>query len=942
MANWKYEYGIEPTETFDRIYLRSGSHDSTVPGNYNNYQAGVYVRQRFSQDCQLEMGNIAPHGRFVNVFVNGTYYGMHHMHERPTQGFMEEYTGGDADQYDAIRQGFPSSGTINQYNEMVSNANNYAVLKNYMNEQSFIDYIQIMFHSATHDYGTNKNWRASGPSELDTPLGAKWHFFCWDMDTGLGWYREPAVSSVPTNNVSVGISPGNMYAYLKNDIEFKFDFADRLHCNFYEDGPMTKENMTVRFNTRIDEIKNAALAEHLRWTNLSTYTNKWHYNVDLTREFINLREGNLLSVLKADNMYPDLSAVNFSKAEGEMNANENLTLTNSNSTGTIYYTTNGEDPKLSNGSVNPNALVYNNTLSFNPSVIEVFARVYDPTQTNAIDKWSAACPKTFYIGQNYEDVIINEIHYNPKDSIFFNNDPLVNAMDTIDGKNFEFVELKNIGNQPVNLFNCQFSKGINLAFEESLIIEPDSFLVFAEDAFWFEQKYGFAPDVKFSGKLDNGGEKINLKDPFGIFMDTLRYDDGGLWDNVPDEGEYSLAYFVNASNNNDPANWAAQNVFVSPRAENEFCIPISNNATVADISCNGADDGFIATQLNGGTAPFSYSWDNGAITSIINNLSTGNYSVTITDFYNCPYTESFTITEAAQLSANITSSNQTYYQTNDGSASVINVYGGIPPYSYSWSNGITTAAINNLAPGNYTVDITDANGCLFSESVVIDSIFCNVLIADVTILNETCLGANDGLLILNNTSNGTSPYSKLWSNGITGTVVNNLSPGNYNLTITDIQGCPFEESYTINAATEISITPLISNASSNNVNDGSIDLMVTGGTSPYSYYWSNSVFTEDVSGLAVGSYWVSVTDANDCQVSLTNLTIDTNCPLTIVQQNNPIITSQVYQVGQFIQSNGMVNINEQVAFKAGDYIELVDDFEVIQGADFEAIIEGCQ
>jgi len=234
------------------------------------------------------MGNIAPHGRFVNVFVNGSYYGMFHMHERPTRGFMEEYVGGEGDQYDAIRQGAPSSGTIHQYNEMVSHANNYTVLKNYMNEQSFIDYIQIMFHSGSHDYGTNKNWRASGPSELNTPEGAEWYFFCWDMDTGLGWYREPAVSSIPTTNISIGVSPGNMYAILKNDVEFKFDFADRLHCNFYDDGPLTKENMTTRFNKRTNEIKNAVLAESLRWTDLNTYIDKWHYNVSLTKEFIEL------------------------------------------------------------------------------------------------------------------------------------------------------------------------------------------------------------------------------------------------------------------------------------------------------------------------------------------------------------------------------------------------------------------------------------------------------------------------------------------------------------------------------------------------------------------------------------------------------------------------------------------------------------------------------
>jgi len=91
-----------------------------------------------------------------------------------------------------------------------------------------------------------------------------------------------------------------------------------------------------------------------------------------------------------------------------------------------------------------------------------------------------------------------------------------------------------------------------------------------------------------------------------------------------------------------------------------------------------------------------------------------------------------------------------------------------------------------------------------------------------------------------------------------------------------------------------------------------------------------------------GNYWVSVTDINNCQLLINNLTVENNCLVSIVQQNRPMLPTEVYQVSNFIKLNGMVNINEQVSFKAGDYIELINDFEVVQGADFEAVIEGCQ
>lgn len=109
---------------------------------------------------------------------------------------------------------------------------------------------------------------------------------------------------------------------------------------------------------------------------------------------------------------------------------------------------------------------------------------------------------------------------------------------------------------------------------------------------------------------------------------------------------------------------------------------------------------------------------------------------------------------------------------------------------------------------------------------------------------------------------------------------------------------------------------------------------------PYTYSLSNAALNQNLSD--VGTYSVTVTDANGCFELFDQLILANGCIFSIVQQNNPAIPSQVYQVDNFIQSNGMVNINEQVSFKAGDYIELVNDFEVKVGAEFEVIIDGCK
>lgn len=202
-------------------------------------------------------------------------------------------------------------------------------------------------------------------------------------------------------------------------------------------------------------------------------------------------------------------------------------------------------------------------------------------------------------------------------------------------------------------------------------------------------------------------------------------------------------------------------------------------------------------------------------------------------------------------------------------------------------------------------------------------------------------GETDGFLQIANIQNGTAPYDILWSTGITGNIINNLDSGTYQLNITDNVGCSFNESYTIESATSLSYNTIITNASSNSAGNGSIDLSINGGTSTYSYFWSTAATTEDVNGLTLGSYWVSIIDANDCQLLVDNIEIESDCIVSIIHLNHPVLVTDVYQVGSYIQSNAMIYVNEQVDFKAGDYIELTNDFEVTQGAGFEATIDGC-
>jgi len=273
--------------------------------------------------------------------------------------------------------------------------------------------------------------------------------------------------------------------------------------------------------------------------------------------------------------------------------------------------------------------------------------------------------------------------------------------------------LKNTGTQDVYLEDVHFNKGVTLQFAENTIVQPGSFIVAAEDAFWFQQKYGFQPDATYIGKLENSGENIWLLDPFDNIIDTLKYDDVLPWDTIPDNGKYSLALINATTNNGIASNWSSQVVYNTPKAENIFCDgSLTFNETLVNISCTGSNDGFISGNAIGGNAPYTYQWDNGTNLNSLSNLSPGSYTLTLTDKFNCQYINSYPITQPSGFSTTISTTDQTYYQTDDGTANII-VSGGTPPYTYSWSNGATTTSINNLAPGNYSVDILDANFCAY-------------------------------------------------------------------------------------------------------------------------------------------------------------------------------------------------------------------------------------
>ena len=201
---------------------------------------------------------------------------------------------------------------------------------------------------------------------------------------------------------------------------------------------------------------------------------------------------------------------------------------------------------------------------------------------------------------------------------------------------------------------------------------------------------------------------------------------------------------------------------------------------------------------------------------------------------------------------------------NDGSF-IVTVSGGTPPFQYSLGGGLSqgNGTFTGLTAGTYPVDVTDANGCMIFQTVVINEpnpLFVNAFLTDIS-----CFGYCDGSAF-SMPSGGTPPYTYLWSNGNITDNISGLCEGVNTVNITDANNCVNIETIVIVEPSALSISVTATDETSA-LNDGSATASVFGGTPAYTYTWINGGTTNPQVNLAPGLYAVDVTDANGCEIT---------------------------------------------------------------------------
>ncbi len=283
--------------------------------------------------------------------------------------------------------------------------------------------------------------------------------------------------------------------------------------------------------------------------------------------------------------------------------------------------------------------------------------------------------------------------------------------------------------------------------------------------------------------------------------------------------------------------------------------------SIRNVKCFGGTTGGVFISAPGSALPVVYQWSNGASSSDLVNVAAGTYTVTVTDANNCTATNSGTVMQpAAALNDSVQISHVTC-AGNNGSITVY-PYGGTSPYTYLWSTFATTQTITNLSVGNYTVRVTDANGCSKQTTHTVSTIANPVATVD-SVKNVSCFGGSDGIIYLT-ASSGTSPYTYLWSTGANTQNLVNVATGNYTVTVTDANSCTSQATVFVSQpAAALNDSVQVTNATCGN-NNGSLTIFPFNGTSPYTYLWSNAATSQTISSLSPGLYTVTITDANSC------------------------------------------------------------------------------
>ena len=331
-----------PAREFDAINLRSGSHDMS--------SRGAYMSNRFTDDSMLDMGNIAPHGRFVHVYLNGLYWGQYHLRERWSADMASSYFGGAEEDYEAVNANdnfrndeevYDGSGQFwGETKSLLSRPNPFVNAADHIDIANIVDFMLLWVSG-----NSESEFRAFGSESRGIPF----KFMIKDAD---GFLRNPGHSASHAGPYSVM----SRMRSGQGGKEYSVLLADRIHKHYFNNGALTPARNIDRLKRRVDEARVGFISEAARWGNLFREPRSWEsYQNNLVNNHFPGLTMTMISRFKSAGMYPNIIAPVFSRHGGSVSPLTPVTMATDGNT--IYYTVDGSDPRLPGGAPNPDARV---------------------------------------------------------------------------------------------------------------------------------------------------------------------------------------------------------------------------------------------------------------------------------------------------------------------------------------------------------------------------------------------------------------------------------------------------------------------------------------------------------------------------------------------------------------------------------------------------------
>ncbi|HKX61428.1 MAG TPA: lamin tail domain-containing protein, partial [Verrucomicrobiae bacterium] len=538
-----------PVQSFNTLVMRADFNNSWLHWNNAQRDRGTRIRDAWAKDTWRAMGQPGSHSRYFHLYINGIYWGIYDFGERIDATMAANYLGGEPEEYDAVASKPVKAvdGDLVAFNAMSAavKSRSQATLSNYqavlqlLDVDNFADYMILNFYGANQDWGNDSNWNAI---RRRNPAG-KFQFVSWD--------GEQLIVAVGDNRVANADVPAGLHTSLVNSPEYRLTFADRAHKHFFNGGAMSTNAVAARWSARAAEVSTAIIAESARWgdyrRDVHPYqtapyilytrdlgTTNWLAEVNrLLTSYFPQRGGIFLNQLRAAGLYPNVDAPSFNQQGGVVARGFNLTMSAANP---VYYTLDGSDPRMfGTGAVSPTASLYAGPVTLNSSAA-VKARALSGTN------WSALNAASFTIQILSSPLRITEIMYNP-----------------IGGDAYEYLELQNIGPSLLDV-SGQSIDAIAYAFPPNTILQPGQVIVLGSATSpgnWAARYPGVNVFGRFTGKLDNAGEKLAIVDGSGATLWSVDYDDENGWPREADGLGYSLEIIDPLGDPDNPANWRA-------------------------------------------------------------------------------------------------------------------------------------------------------------------------------------------------------------------------------------------------------------------------------------------------------------------------------------------------------------------------------------------------